>query len=78
VATVTFFDPFFGFFPAAVPAEQVVRSFEATKGGLNIGGGFDMHLTRQSPKFFAESRYHHMYTNGVVTSFIPVTFCLRW
>ena len=78
VAAVTAFDPFFGFFPAAVPAEEVVRSFDTTKGGLNIGGGFDIHLTRQSLKFFAESRYHHMYTSGFGTSFIPVTFGLRW
>lgn len=79
VATVTVFDPFFGlFYPAAVPAEEVIRSFSTTKGGLNIGGGFDIHLTRQSLKFFAESRYHHMYTSGVGTSYIPVTFGLRW
>lgn len=79
ITTVTVFDPFFGlFYPVGVPAEEVIRSFSTTKGGLNAGGGFDVHLTRRSLKLFAEARYHHMFTSGVGTSFIPVTIGLCW
>jgi opacity protein-like surface antigen len=44
------------------------------KGGYNVGGGvnFGSHV-----KFFAEARYHHMFTNRP-TEIIPLTFGIRW
>ena len=78
VATVTAFDPFFGiFFPATVPANQVLRSFSVTKGGVNGGAGLTVRLGRGNAKLFAEARYHYMFTPNA-TTFVPVTFGLRW
>jgi len=77
VATFTAFDPFFGvFFPVAVPANQVLLDYSTNKFGVNGGGGFNIHL-RGKAKFFAEARYHQMYTKQP-TAFLPVTFGFRW
>jgi len=80
VATVTAFDPFFGvFYPAAVPANTVLGSFTQNKAGLNIGGGVSVRVRADSnTKFFAETRYHYIYTSPQRTSVLPVTFGLRW
>lgn len=80
VETVTFFDPFWGvFFPAAVPATQVLASFVQNKGGLNIGGGIEARVKGDSNvKVFAEARYHYIFTSPIRTTILPVTFGLRW
>ena len=78
-ATITAFDPFFGFFPALVPANVVLGSFTQNKGGLNIGAGISVRVRGDSnTKFFAETRYHYLYTTPVRTSILPVTFGIRW
>ena len=78
VALIEGFDPFFGFFyPVLVPAEQVLRSYSTTKGGLNIGGGMTFALGSTNAKFYVEGRYHHMFTK-VGTDIVPVTFGIRW
>jgi opacity protein-like surface antigen len=79
-AIATAFDPFFGvFFPVAVPANTVLGSFTQNKGGWNIGAGITVQLKGDSnAKFFAESRYHHIYTTPVRTTVLPVTFGFRW
>ena len=80
IATTTLFDPFFGvFFPAAVPANAVLGSFTQNKGGLNIGAGVSVRVKGDSnTKFFAETRYHYMFTTPQATTVLPVTFGLRW
>jgi opacity protein-like surface antigen len=80
IATITAFDPFFGvFFPAAVPANTSLGSFTQNKAGWNVGAGFTVQMKGDSnAKFFAESRYHHVYTTPVSTSMLPVTFGFRW
>ena len=79
IATVTAFDPFFGFFfPVDVPARQVIGSFGTTKFGMNGGGGFTFRLGSSNAKLFAEARYIKMYTKGTSTSVLPVTIGLRW
>jgi len=79
IATVTAFDPFFGyFFPVNVPANQVIGSFSTTKFGMNGGGGLSFRLGNGNAKLFAEARYIKMYTKGTSTSVLPVTFGLRW
>jgi opacity protein-like surface antigen len=80
VATIAAFDPFFGvFFPVDVPSNTILGSFTQNKGGLNIGGGITAQLKGDSNlKFFAESRYHHIWTEPVRTHMLPVTFGLRW
>ena len=79
IATVTAFDPFFGFFfPVNVPAHEVIGSFSTTKFGMNGGGGFSFRVGHGHAKLFAEARYVKMYTKGTSTSILPVTFGLRW
>ena len=45
------------------------------KGGFNAGAGVAFGSTN---KFFAEVRYHHMFTAGAATEVIPLTFGIRW
>jgi outer membrane protease len=45
------------------------------KGGFNVGTGFTFG-TRT--KFFAEVRYHHMFTTNVDTQIFPFNFGVRW
>jgi opacity protein-like surface antigen len=80
VITVTAFDPFFGvFYPANIPANTVLGSFTQNKGGLNIGAGVSLRVRGDSnAKFFAESRYHYIFTSPVGTGLLPVTFGFRW
>ena len=80
VDTVTLFDPFYGvFFPAAVPATQILASFTQNKSGVNIGGGFSVRLRGDSnAKFYAETRYHYIFTSPIRTALLPVTFGFRW
>src|SRR5690242_14072698 len=40
VAVATGFDPFFGFFPVAVPVQNVLASYSVMKPGVNFGAGF--------------------------------------
>jgi opacity protein-like surface antigen len=79
-AIITAFDPFYGaFFPLQVPANTVLGSFTQNKGGWNAGAGITIQLKGDSnAKFFAESRYHHIYTTPVRTTILPVTFGFRW
>jgi opacity protein-like surface antigen len=73
VATVLGFDPFFGFFPVSVPANQILASSSINKPGFNVGAGVALG-TKWHAKFFAESRWHHMFINNVHDDYIPVTF----
>jgi opacity protein-like surface antigen len=79
VQTVTAFDPFYGFYPANIATNVVLGSFTQNKGGLDIGGGVSMRLRGDSNlKFFAEARYHYIFTSPIRTTVLPVTFGLRW
>ena len=47
--------------------------------GVNLGAGFAFSLSEYSNiKFFAEARYHRMFTPGADASFIPVTVGIRF
>jgi hypothetical protein len=48
------------------------------KGGVNGGAGFAYRIGYGQVKFFAEARFHHMFTPGSGASFIPVTFGISW
>jgi hypothetical protein len=72
------FDPFFGFYTADVPVEQVVASYTVNKPGVNIGMGLGFGGWR-SAKFYAEARYHRIFITGDRhTDYIPVTFGVRF
>jgi opacity protein-like surface antigen len=80
VGTVTAFDPFYGaFYPVNVPVTNVLGSISQNKGGLNAGGGVSFRIRGDSnTKFFAEARYHHLFTTPVRTTILPVTFGFSW
>ncbi|MGH9481529.1 MAG: hypothetical protein ACRD1L_05500 [Terriglobales bacterium] len=72
-----FCDPFWGFCsPGVVPATAVLGSHSVYNGGWNFGSGFTFGPPRM--KFFAEVRYHFMYTSPVRTETLPITFGVRW
>jgi hypothetical protein len=73
-----FFDPWFGFYPAAFGSNQIIGSFGQYKGGINGGAGMSFKLGNSNVKAFAEARYHHIFTRNVATDMIPVTFGIRW
>jgi hypothetical protein len=78
IAQGVFFDPWWGFYPAAFGTNQVIGSYGQYKGGINGGVGMSFKLGRSNVKAFAEARYHHIYTRSVGTDIIPVTFGFRW
>jgi opacity protein-like surface antigen len=55
-------------------AQMVSGDFSLYKGGYNVGGGVTFGART---KFFAETRYHHMFT-ARDTTLIPLTFGVRW
>jgi opacity protein-like surface antigen len=77
VAIVPGFDPFFGFFSAAVPATQVVSSYSVNRPGIDIGAGVAIGALGRG-KLFVEAKYDHIYMKGSHADYIPVTFGFRW
>lgn len=79
IEQVTIFDPFWGvFYPANVPANQVIGSYSVNKGGWNGGVGFDVKFGDSRAKLFAEARYHYINTRPVATELVPITVGVRW
>jgi len=77
-ATVSAFDPFFGFYSVGVPTTQVLASYSVMKPGVNFGAGLAFG-TRWHAKMYAEARYHRIFLgNDRYTDYIPVTFGVRW
>jgi hypothetical protein len=77
VASVTVFDPFFGFFPVFFPADQVIG--RVTRNGIGGSGGFGFEVgMRGGTKFFLEARYHYASTGSIPTRMIPVTIGVRF
>jgi opacity protein-like surface antigen len=78
IATVTGFDPFFGFFNAGVPTTTVVASNSVNKPGANIGAGIAFGTSWRA-KFYAEARWNHVFmSNNQRVDYVPVTFGVRW
>jgi hypothetical protein len=78
IAGVTAYDPFFGFYTAAVPTTEVVASYTVNKPGVNGGAGIAFG-TKWHGKIFAEARYHRIFmSNYAHTDYIPVSFGFRW
>jgi len=77
-ATFTGYNPFFGFYNAAVPTTQVLASYTVNKPGVNGGMGIALG-TKWHGKFFAEARYHRIIMgNYGHTDYVPVSFGFRW
>lgn len=78
IAGFTGYNPFFGFYSAAVPVNAVVSSYSVSKPGVDIGAGIALG-TKWHGKFFAEARYNRIFINGSTRmDYIPVTFGFRW
>jgi hypothetical protein len=77
-AAVDFFDPWFGFGTAFVPANQVIGSVTRRAAGWNAGGGLTFGLGNMGAKLYTEARYHWADTAGRPIQIIPVTIGLRW
>ena len=77
VATVTGFDPFLGFVPVNVAANQVLASNTINKPGFNAGVGVAFG-TKWNAKVFAEARYNRMFIGDFHYDYLPVTFGIRW
>lgn len=78
ITAFTAFDPFFGFYRAAVPTTQVLSSYTVNKPGVNGGLGIALG-TKWHGKFFAEARYDRIFMgNDRHTDYVPVTFGFRW
>jgi opacity protein-like surface antigen len=76
IALVTVFDPFFGFYPVAVPANQVIGSISRNGGGFNIGAGVEFRILVAG--VYIESRWHRAYTSPTNTTMTPLTIGIRF
>jgi hypothetical protein len=77
VAVTTGFDPFFGFYPVAVPVNQVLASYSVNKPGIDGGAGIAIG-TKWHGKIFAEAKYNRIFMGNYYTDYVPVTFGFRW
>ena len=77
VQVTTGFDPFFGFYPVAVPVTQVLGSYSVNKFGVDAGAGVAMG-TKWHGKIFAEAKYNRIFMGNFHTDYVPVTFGFRW
>ena len=76
-ATFAGFDPFFGFYQAEVPVQNVLSSYSVNKPGVNGGIGLAFG-TKWNVKFYAEARYHRIIFGDRHADMLPVTFGIRW
>lgn len=77
VAIFRGFDPFFGFYQTAIPAQNVLTSYSVNKPGVNGGVGLSFG-PRSRMKVYAEARYHRMIFGNFHADVLPVTFGVRW
>jgi opacity protein-like surface antigen len=75
VSTI-FFDPFFGFYPGLVGANQVIASRSHDAVGYNVGAGLTFKIATAT-QLYIESRYHHAFTAGGDTQMLPFTIGFR-
>lgn len=78
VAAVTVFDPFFGFFPALIPANEVIGRVIRDGIGGNAGLGFQAPVGHRGVKIFAEARFHYASGGGIPTRMVPMTIGVRF
>jgi len=79
IALVPFYDPWFGIIgQVAIPANQVLGRFSKSSGGYDLGAGFQIPLHHEGLSFYAEARYFWVPTEPTNTTFVPVSFGVRW
>jgi len=77
VGGATGFDPFFGFYPVAVPTTLILSSYTVNKPGIDVGAGIAFG-SKWHGKFFAEAKYNRIFMGQYHTDYVPVTFGFRW
>lgn len=77
IATVTAFDPFFGFYQAGIPINQVLNSYSVVRPGFNVGAGVAVG-TKWRAKIFAEAKWHRVLFPNSHYDMIPVSFGVRF
>lgn len=78
VATGYGYNPFFGLYPAAFPANQILSSYSVNKPGVDVGAGIALG-TKWHGKFYAEARYNRIFMgSNQHADYVPVTFGFRW
>jgi opacity protein-like surface antigen len=75
---VTVFDPFFGFVPVVIPANQVLGTIVRDGIGGSAGFGFSVPIKQTGAKFFTEARFHYADGGRIPTRMIPVTIGVRF
>ena len=78
IAAIDVFDPFFGFFPALIPANEVIGRVIRDGIGGNGGLGFQAPVGHRGVKIFGEVRYHYSNGGGIPTRMIPMTIGVRF
>ena len=78
VAAVTLFDPFFGFLPILIPADQVLGTIIRDGIGGSAGFGFSVAIKDSGTEFFTEARFHYANGGGIPTRMIPLTIGIRF
>ena len=76
LVTGTGFNPFFGFYPVAYPANVVVSSYSVNSPASTSARVSPLGI-KWGGKFFAEAKYNRIFAGGYYTDYIPVTFGFR-
>jgi hypothetical protein len=77
IATGFGFNPWFGFYPTAVPVTTILSSYSVNKIGFDVGIGVGFGA-KWHGKFYGEAKYNRMAMGGFHTDYLPVTFGFRW
>ena len=77
VEVTTGFNPFVGFFPVAVPVNQILASYSVNKPGIDAGAGIAIG-TKWHGKIFAQAKYVRIIMGSFHSDYVPVTFGFRW
>jgi opacity protein-like surface antigen len=77
VATFTEYNPFFGFYQAGIPTNEILDSYSVNRPGFDIGAGIAFGGKWHS-KFFAQAKWQRVLFENGHYDMIPVTFGLRF
>jgi hypothetical protein len=82
VPPLTRCQPIYNWWGLACGADGYVSTVNSSNGssagGANGGVGFTIRIGDSQWKFFAESRYHYVWSSYVRTTFVPISFGFRY
>jgi len=77
VAVTNVYNPFFGLYPVAFGANEILSSYSVNKPGFDVGGGVAFGAFGHG-KFFAEAKWDHVFMTNSHIDYLPVSFGFRW